>query len=58
MKTPWMLDVIYKAACNGVRYPKYSLLKNGLDPSVLVAERLTRQILKDVDKYFEGDQKV
>lgn len=58
VKTPWTLDVIYKTARSGGRYPKYSLLEDGLHPSALAAERLARQILKDVDEFFEEDLKV
>lgn len=58
VKTPWTLDVLYKTARNGVRYPRYSLLADGLHPTPTVAERIAHQILKDVDEFFEENLKV
>lgn len=39
VKTPWTLDVLYKTAKNGVRYPGYSVLQDGLHPSSLRPQR-------------------
>lgn len=58
VKTPWTLDVLYKTTKSGVRYPKYSVLQDGLHPSMNTAERITRQILKDMDEFFEESAQV
>lgn len=50
--TPWTLDAIYRCTKKGIRYPKYSLLSDGLHPSDEVAKRIVMQILKDIDDLF------
>lgn len=37
-----------------MRYPKYELLRDGLHPSTIVAERIVKQILKDIDDHFSA----
>lgn len=49
---PWTLDVLYRTTKKGIRYPKYSLLTDGLHPSDDVAKKIVIQILKDVDDLF------
>lgn len=52
-RTPWIIDMVYGRTKKGELYPKYEQLYDGLHPSPPVAEKIARQIMKDVNDYMD-----
>lgn len=50
--TPWIRDTIYRRTKQGIWYPNYSLLYDGLHPEPFTAEKMVKQILKTVNDYY------
>lgn len=50
-RTPWIIDAVFGRTKKGDLYPKYELLYDGLHPSPPIANKIARQIMKDVNDY-------
>lgn len=50
VRTPWVLDSIYKHDHRRRFYPRYNLLADGLHPTSEIASRIAEQIIKDVSE--------
>lgn len=50
--TPWIPDTIYRRTKQGIWYPNYSLLYDGLHPEPFTAEKMVKQIMKTVNDYY------